>query len=139
MLSPSFVKGFQQIILYMLRYELTLKLNFCFKSKLTIFNRCSPGINDELFELLKYRLDTYDPIDKFVSLSFDEMTCRKGMSYSRHLDTIFAADCSKVQVSHDRPKKYLKVAIFLFVWTLGGGMIRDKISTVLNYIWSELF
>ena len=59
---------------------------------------CRPGLNNELFELLKLRMETFEDLDRNVSLSFDEMSCHRGMSYSPHLDQIFSADCTKAQV-----------------------------------------
>lgn len=59
---------------------------------------CKPGLNNELFELLRLRMQTLEEVDRNVSLCFDEMSCHRGMSYSPHLDQIFPEDCTKAQV-----------------------------------------
>ena len=75
---------------------------------------CAPGNNDELYELLKLRLDSFDEIDKNLSLSFDEMSVSSKASYNIHLRQTFPANCGKVQVAQLRKlSKFLFFFLFL--------------------------
>ena len=63
---------------------------------------CAPGNNEELYELLKLRLDSYEDIDKNLSMCFDEMAVSNKASYNKHLRQTFPSNCGKVQVAQLR-------------------------------------
>ena len=60
-----------------------------------------PGLNDNIMEVLRNRLDSMEEVDREVCITFDEMEITSGYSYSPQLKRIFhvLGGKKKVQVA----------------------------------------
>ena len=47
-----------------------------------------PGFNDAVFDALRVKVETVDPKDRCVSLTFDEMALKSALVYNHGLDKI---------------------------------------------------